>query len=300
MSFRRVTLTISGDDADRIADALLAGGALSVDLADADAGTADEQPAFDEPGESATRWHRCLVSALFSSDTNLQALLPRAFAHAGMSSSPKVEVDRVEDQDWVRLTRDQFKPIRISPRLWIVPSWLNTPDPSAINIRVDPGLAFGTGSHPTTRLCLQWLDAHLCPGARALDYGCGSGILAIAALRLGAAHAVGVDIDPQALVAARDNAMQNDVAAVFHLPGDDRDTGYHVVLANILANPLVTLAPLLAAKTVAGGCVVLSGILAEQAAAVSRTYSEWYDMEMPLVAEGWALLVGRRAADRAP
>ena len=300
MSYRRVTMTVPGPQADPLADALLAAGALSVDLADADADTPLENPAFDEPGQSAARWARCRVSALFPETAELDTAVHMAYAVAGVSNVPAYELDRVNEQDWVRVTRDQFTPIRISDRLWIVPSWLDAPDARAINIRLDPGLAFGTGSHPTTRLCLQWLDANLQRGARVLDYGCGSGILAIAALRLGAAEAVGVDIDPQALVAARDNAMQNGVAAIFREPGARLGVGYDVVLANILANPLIALAPLLAAKTLPQGHVVLSGILSEQAADVAAAYAPRYDVATASLLEGWALLVGRRRCRVAP
>ena len=294
MALRQIVFIVAGAEADRIADALLEAGALSVELADADAGTVLEQPAFAEPGETTAAWQRTRVSALLRADTDAQALMAGACAAVGVHPPATLETTDLEDQDWVRVTRDQFKPIAISKRLWIVPTWERVRDSSAINLRLDPGVAFGTGSHPTTRLCLQWLDAHLARGAHVLDYGCGSGILAIAALHLGAARAVGIDIDPQALIAARANAMQNQVAALFLEPGAEIDTGYHVVLANILANPLISLAPLLAARTRAGGHVVLSGILQNQAADVASVYAAWYDMTQPRFDEGWALLVGRR------
>jgi ribosomal protein L11 methyltransferase len=297
MALQRIVFIVAGAEADRMADALLAAGALAVELADADAGTALEQPAFGEPGEAIAAWQRTRVSALLRADTDAQALLASACAAAGAHYPVMLETALLEDQDWVRVTRDQFKPIAISKRLWIVPTWERVRNPSAINLRLDPGVAFGTGSHPTTRLCLQWLDEHLARGAEVLDYGCGSGILAIAALHLGAARAVGIDIDPQALIAARANAMQNGVAAQFLEPGAEIDAGYHVVLANILANPLVSLAPLLAARTLAGGHVVLSGILQDQAAEVASVYATWYEMTQPLVDEGWALLVGRRRGE---
>lgn len=300
MSFRQAVFEIPGADAERLGDALVEAGALSVDVADADAGTPDERAAFDEPGEAARSWRRCLVTALFGADADLEAALRTACAATGLPYPTALQASVVEDQDWVRLTRSQFKPIQIAERLWIVPSWESAPHPDAVNLRLDPGVAFGTGSHPTTRLCLQWLVRHMAPGATVLDYGCGSGILAIAALRLGAACADGVDIDPQALVAARDNATQNDVAARFHAPGGEPPGPYRLVVANILANPLLALAPLLAARTAAGGHVVLSGILADQAQEVAQVYARWFDVETPSLDEGWALVVGRRRDEAAP
>ncbi|MCC6532213.1 MAG: 50S ribosomal protein L11 methyltransferase [Burkholderiales bacterium] len=294
MSVQQMSFVVAGGSADALADALIAAGALSVEVADADAGSPDEVAWFDEPGASALRWPRCRLSALLAEEIDPRALLAGACAAVGLAPPRDVEIASVAAHDWVRLTRAQFKPIRITPRLWIVPTWEQPPDPEAINLRLDPGAAFGTGSHASTRLCLQWLAEHIRGGERVLDYGCGSGILAIAALRLGAAHACGVDIDPQALLAARDNAMQNRVAATFHPPADEPGAGYHVVLANILANPLIALAPLLAARTLLGGQIVLAGILSEQAESVAAVYAAWYEMAPPQLEDGWALLVGRR------
>jgi ribosomal protein L11 methyltransferase len=192
----------------------------------------------------------------------------------------------------VRLTQSQFDPIPISPRLWIVPTWHDAPDSSAINLKLDPGLAFGTGSHPTTRLCLRWLDAHIAGGETLLDYGCGSGILAIAAVKLGAVQVDGVDIDPQAVTASCDNATLNDVTAHFCLPGELASGQYDIVVANILTNPLKGMAPLLAGRVRAGGQLVLSGILAEQAEDVMVVYRDWFDFEPPEVDEGWVRLAG--------
>lgn len=294
MSFRQASFDASGRDAERLSDALMEAGALSVEVTDADAGTPDECAVFDEPGEAARSWRRCTLTALFGDDADAAAAVAAACAAVGAGRPQALRLETVADQDWVRLTRSQFKPICITPRLWIIPSWEDAPQPDAINLRLDPGVAFGTGSHPTTRLCLQWLAAHLPAGADVLDYGCGSGILAIAALRLGASSAVGVDVDPQALVAARDNASQNAVSARFHSPGAEPPGPYRVVLANILANPLVALAPLLASRTRAGGSIVLSGILQAQAPEVAQAYAKWFDMSTPLLDEGWALVVGHR------
>jgi len=297
MSYRQTTFVAAGSDVDRLSDALMAVGALSVDVTDADAGTPDEQAAFDEPGEAARSWRRCVVTALFSADADVETALQEACAVAKAAYPQSPGFAELADQDWVRLTQSQFKPIRITERLWIIPSWETAPQPDAINLRLDPGVAFGTGSHPTTRLCLQWLAASMPLGATVLDYGCGSGILAIAALCLGASRAVGLDIDPQALVAARDNASQNGVNPQFHAPGAESPGPYRVVVANILANPLIALAPVLAARTQPGGTVVLSGILHDQAQEVADVYGTWFDMTTPLFDEGWALVVGCRRRD---
>lgn len=300
MSFRQAVFEVSGRDAERLGDALVDAGALSVDVADADAGTPDERAAFDEPGEAARSWRRCVLTVLFGDDADPEAALRAACAETGVPYPDAPQFGAIEDQDWVRLTRTQFRPIHIAERLWIVPSWESAPQPDAVNLRLDPGLAFGTGSHPTTRLCLQWLVRHMPAGATVLDYGCGSGILAIAALRLGAASADGVDIDPQALVAAGDNATQNEVAARFHAPGGEPPGPYRLVVANILANPLIALAPLLASRTAARGHIVLSGILVDQAQEVARAYDRWFELDTPLFEDGWALVVGRRREEAAP
>ncbi|MNC84664.1 Ribosomal protein L11 methyltransferase [compost metagenome] len=196
----------------------------------------------------------------------------------------------------MRASRDQFAPIRISQRLWIVPSWHAPPDPGAINLLLDPGLAFGTGSHPTTRLCLNWLERMVRGGETVLDYGCGSGILAIAAMKLGAARADGVDIDQQALLAARANALHNRVQATFHGAADAVQHPAQIVVANILAHPLIVLAPLIARLTARGGVLALAGLLAGQEEEVRAAYAPWFDFEVPGQDEGWMLLSGTRRA----
>jgi len=278
--------------ADRLSDALMELGALSVSIEDAHAGTAAEQPIFGEPGMLQETWHDSLVSALFDPNANVEDILRQASEAAGLSTVPQHHIEALAEQDWVRLTQAQFDPIQISPRLWIVPSWHAAPDPQAIVLVLDPGLAFGTGSHPTTRLCLQWLDRDLPKDASVLDYGCGSGILAIAAKKLGAGAVVGVDIDPQAVQAARDNAQANAVDADFYLPDGLPKAQYAVVIANILSNPLKVLAPLLAARVQPHGQIVLSGILAEQAEEMRALYGAWFDMRPAICEEGWACLTG--------
>lgn len=278
-----------------LSDALLEAGAISVDVADAHAGTGQETPIFQEPGEEpGVAYSSNRLIALFDPGTDAAAALARACATACLDPVPDYRTAEVPEQDWVKLTQSQFAPTRVSARLWVVPSWHAAPDGSAINIVLDPGLAFGTGSHPSTRLCLDWLDRHLIPGSSVIDYGCGSGILAIAAAKLGAGRVVGVDIDPLALVTSRYNAEQNRVAATFVGADGLRPQPSNVVMANILSNPLKLLAPLLAELTMPRGQVVLSGILAPQAGAVADAYSEWFDMELPVEEQGWIRLSGRR------
>ena len=278
-----------------LSDALLEAGAISVDVADAHAGTGQETPIFQEPGEEpGVVYGSNRLIALFDPGADAAAALARACAAAGLDAVPEYRTAEIPDQDWVKLTQSQFAPMRVSARLWVVPSWHAAPDASAINIVLDPGLAFGTGSHPSTRLCLDWLERHLVPGSSVIDYGCGSGILAIAAAKLGADRVVGVDIDPLALVTSRYNAEQNRVAASFVGADGPRPQSSDIVMANILSNSLKMLAPLLAELTVPRGQVVLSGILVPQAGAVSDAYSEWFDMETPVEEQGWIRLCGRR------
>ena len=278
-----------------LSDALLEGGAISVDVADAYAGTEQETPIFQEPGEEPRlAYGRNRLIALFDPGTDVAVALSRACAAVGLGPPPAYRTTEVPEQDWVRRSQSQFAPMRVSSRLWVVPSWHAAPQRSAISIVLDPGLAFGTGSHPTTRLCLDWLDRHLLPGSSVIDYGCGSGILAIAAAKLGASPVVGVDIDAQALDVSRYNAGQNRVAATFVGADAARPQPADVVMANILSNPLKILAPLIAQLTVTGGHVVLSGILAPQARTVADVYSAWFDMESPVEEQGWTRLCGRR------
>jgi len=283
------------DSVELLSDALIEAGALAVDVQDAAAGTADERPIFAEPGEApAAGWRTNRVSALFPLDADLSLLVPEALAAAGLEANAAFRVERVEDEDWVRLTQSQFNPMQITPRLWVVPSWHSAPDPSAINIALDPGVAFGTGAHPTTRLCLRWLAENVTPNDDVLDYGCGSGILAIAAMKLGAARACGIDIDPQAVLAAQQNAAQNGVEVTLATAEQDIAGPAQIVVANILANPLTVLAPLLARLTRSGGRIALSGILVEQADAVLEAYAGQFEMTRAATDEGWVLLTGRR------
>ena len=289
MSWLSLKLAASQDEAESLADALMEAGALSASIEDRDAGTEAEAPQFGEPGlEDPKAWQRNWVVALLEADTDVPDLLRRL----GLPSDHEHQLETVEEQDWVRLTQSQFDPIRISDRLWIVPSWHEPPDPSAVCIELDPGLAFGTGSHPTTRLCLAWLEAHIKGGESVLDYGCGSGILAIAAARLGASPVLGVDLDPQAVAASRDNAQRNAVTAEFHLPDGLPAGTFDILVANILTNPLRALMPLLSARVRPGGLIALSGILSEQAEEILAIYGRDFDMRLWREEDGWVCLEG--------
>lgn len=297
MAYVALRFDVDAEVVEMWSDALLDCGALSVDVADPGAGTSAETPLFAEPGsEGDLRWPVARVTALLPASAVVARTLECAGARLGRAL-PSYESFEVAEQDWVRATQAQFAPVRITERLWIVPSWCEAPDRSAVNVTLDPGLAFGTGTHPTTRLCLDWLATMLPPAASVLDYGCGSGILAIAAAKLGATRVVGVDIDPQAIAAATSNAASNGVGATFVLPdGLARSASFDVVVANILANPLQLLAPVLSARTRPGGSIVLSGVLAEQAAGVAAAYVPWFIMSQWKGEEGWVALSGARRA----
>lgn len=290
-----LSLSIQTDcrHAEALADALLENGALAASIEDADAGTPDEKPQFGEPGSiTMPGWERSRVVALLAADADAAATVDACARRAGLSSPPAFSVDRVAEQDWVQLTQSQFEPIRVSGRLWIVPSWHRAPDPDAIVLVLDPGMAFGTGSHPTTRLCLEWLERLLLSDAAVLDYGCGSGILAIAAARLGARTVRGVDIDPQAVSASRANAERNAVDATFQDATQDLCGQFDVVVANILANPLKVLAPALCGHVRPGGRLALSGILAEQADELIAAYAPYLPLRIADTREGWVCLAG--------
>jgi ribosomal protein L11 methyltransferase len=299
MSYVALRFDADADVADAWADALLDAGALSVDIADANAGTADEAPMYDEPGAPpASHWPVSRLTALFSAATVLSGALSEMAARG--EALPPHETFDVPEQDWVRATQAQFTPLRIADGLWIVPSWCDAVDPAAINLALDPGLAFGTGSHPSTRLCLRWLRRELRAGETVLDFGCGSGILAIAAGRLGGSRVMGTDIDPQALSASRANAIRNGVDAIFvPVDGLGATDAFDVVVANILANPLASLAPALSRQVRPGGRIVLSGILDAQADAVMTVYRRWFTIDVCEREEGWCALAGTRSGSAA-
>ena len=290
-----ISLSVDTDctHAEALADALMDAGALSASIEDADAGTADEKPQFGEPGSVTTPgWDRSRVVALLEAGTDVDELLAACAPAAGLTAIPSYTTVPVEEQNWVQLTQAQFEPIRVSDRLWIVPSWHEAPDPEAIIIVLDPGMAFGTGSHPTTRLCLEWLDRTVEGGESLLDYGCGSGILAIAAARLGATPVTGVDIDPQAVVAAEYNAERNAVTARFADSAHAIEGQFDIVVANILSNPLKALAPAICGHVRAGGRLALSGILAEQADDLIACYAPYLPLTVADTRDGWVCLSG--------
>lgn len=300
-----VAFVTTSEHAERLSEALLDNGALSVGIEDADAGTERETPQFDEPAApgtaarttaSAALWSASRVVALFEPAEDLTQRLLSAAIDAGLDAPPPFEITEVAEQNWVQLTQSQFQPIRISDKLWIVPSWHEAPDPHAINLVLDPGMAFGTGSHPTTFLCLGWLCEHVGAGDTVLDYGCGSGILGVAAVRLGAARVVGVDIDEKALDAARDNAHRNAVSLILQHSSQPLAERFDRVVANILTNPLCVLAPLLSERVAPGGRLALSGVLETQAQQVIDAYAPHLALHVEANHEGWVLLGGSRPA----
>ena len=275
MPWLALTLEVAPAQAEALSDALMEQGAQSVWI--------------EEPEHPRSRLH-----ALLAQEADPAALLASAAAQAGMQA-PAFALQPVADQDWVRATQAQFAPLCLGGRLWIVPSWHEAPcDPHAAVVRLDPGMAFGTGSHPSTRLVLRWLARTLAPAASVLDYGCGSGILAIAAAKLGSVHIDAVDVDPLALAATMDNARANEVA-LRALPPERLPPGdYDVVVANILSQPLIVLEPLFAARTRRGGRIALAGILAAQSAEVVAAYAGDFDARVSASEEGWDLVEGQR------
>ena len=296
MHWQSLTFRLSSDQADAIGDALLEHGAISVNVDDALEGTSEEKPIFGEPGADTGLWTDCRFTALFAAQADVPTLF-HAIANDLAITTPMFEINLIDDEDWVQRNREQFQPIRISDRVWIVPTWHRAPNRDAVNISLDPGAAFGTGSHPTTRLCLLWLEANLRSVDQpiVLDYGTGSGILAIAAMKLGAAAACGVDIDPAAVEVARYNAKLNEVTVNFADGETALDVVADILVANILANPLRVLAPLLAAHTKPAGALVLAGILDEQAEEIIGIYREWFDLSVWRSEEGWCCIAGQRS-----
>ncbi len=296
---RWVSLSVEVDAlwVEGMADALLERGALSVEVTDADVGKSHESPLFNDPGEAVgTVWPRNTLSALFDVGVEPAQVLAEACHAIGASIPAELRVKSVPEQDWVQTTQQQFGPIQISSRLWIVPTWCQPPVPGTLVLKLDPGLAFGTGAHASTWQCLRWLDEYLHTGQSVLDYGCGSGILGIAAKKLGAGRVVATDTDPNALVVSARNASQNGVALDVLAPELLPNQKFDVVVANILANPLRLLAPLLSNYTCTAGHIVLAGILDVQGTAVRAAYDEWFDLAQWYSREPWICLAGRRRA----
>ena len=293
MPWIQIRLDTTSDHAEPLEDLLLEAGASAVTLQDA-----KDQPLYEPELGSTPLWKHTVVIGLFDAHTNMDEVVALLKDRYTVGPLPEYKIEIVEDKDWEREWMSQFHPMQFGNRLWVCPSWKEIPNPDAVNLMLDPGLAFGTGTHPTTALCLEWLEKqHDLDQGNIIDYGCGSGILAIAALLLGARKAVGVDLDPQALEATIDNAQRNKIAPeklqVF-LPEKQPKMQAEVVIANILAGPLVSLAPILATQTKSGGRLALSGILAEQADEIVETYKQWFDVEAPVFNDGWTLVSGTR------
>lgn len=295
MRWVSVIIEARDDTAELISDALMTLGALSTSIEDAYADTAEEQAIFGEPGDPPPGiWQKNLVSAMFEENIDIPDLM-RALQNQTKLADLAYTTQVLEEQDWVRATQSQFNPIKISEKLWIVPTWHNSVDEQAINIILDPGLAFGTGSHPTTHLCLAWITQHVAPEHSVLDYGCGSGILAIAAKKMGARQVTGVDIDSQAIDASIFNADQNQVTIDFFNAEQFKQTQtYDIVVANILSSALTVLAPILANACRQGGKIALSGILKEQVEVLTTLYAQWFKMDVPVTMDAWILLTGTK------
>jgi len=291
-----LVLRATGESVEALSEALMNElGALSVSVEDADADTDTEQALFGEPGMAVAReaWQHSALRALFDTEARATEAATWLLAQDSANDLQVQALQALPDTDWVRLTQTQFAPVEITPTFWVVPSWHQAPAAAQRSIRLDPGLAFGTGTHPTTRMCLRWIAGHAQAWPRVLDYGCGSGILAIGAALHGAQHIDAVDVDPAAVVATRANAIANAVA--LDAAGPERAQGsYDLVLANILAKPLVLLAPLLSAHVAAGGHLVLAGILDRQTDELCAAYAPWLTLEVGDCDDGWTLLVGRR------
>ncbi len=299
MGWIEIVIEVARDHAESLSDALMDAGALSVSVEDADEGTEAEKPLFGEPGmePDENAWDRSRVVALAELDSDHAAIVAQAAAAIRVSPIPTYTTRSVADQDWVRLTQSQFEPIHIGKNIWVVPSWHAVPDPAALVLELDPGLAFGTGSHPTTRLCMEWLETHAPAGLSVLDYGCGSGILAMVAEKLQARDVVGVDIDPQAIESANFNAERNHCKIAFSLPKEfavshPPSHKFDVVVANILSSPLKVMAPMLAGRVAAGGSLTLSGVLSRQSDEVIAAYAPFIKLSVWAENEGWVALSG--------
>lgn len=290
MPWIQIRINATAKTADKVSNMLLGRGAQAVTFMDA-----KDVPVYEPmPGETPL-WGETEVMGLFDAETDPAPTI--AFFQQIFGENVGYKVEQLEDKDWVREWMDHFHPMQFGERLWICPSWRDVPDPEAVNVMLDPGLAFGTGTHPTTALCLQWLDGLDLAGKTVVDFGCGSGILGIAALKLGAARVIGIDIDPQAIQASRDNAERNGVAGQIelYLPAEQPEGLLaDVVVANILAGPLRELAPLIAGLGKPGSLMALSGVLESQAPELETIYGQWFEMDPTAVKEEWCRLSGRK------
>lgn len=292
MPWFQLRFTAHKDEAETFSDMLSELGAASVTFEDA-----EDQPLLEPPPGETPLWERIEIVGLFDAKLGRESVLATLSKQLQPETLTTLKANNLEEQDWVRAWMDDFHPMKFGKRLWIVPSWSKPVDSNGTNILLDPGLAFGTGTHPTTALCMEWLDAHPLDDKVVIDYGCGSGILAIAAARLGAASVHCIDNDPQALIATNDNAEKNGVSSIIKtsLPNDfSRTQQAELLLANILAGPLIELALSIESLVAPGGTIILSGILQEQSDEVTAAYSPWFKMGRPVIMDGWVRLDGRK------
>lgn len=299
MSWLQLKTLIRPEQAETLEDWLLDAGACAITLTDA-----EDEPVFEPVRGTTPLWNATRLTALYDGNQDVDTMLLQLAQswqaqHPGQPI-PQLQAEILEDKDWIREWMDSFHPLRMGQRLWVVPSWHQPPEADAVNLILDPGLAFGTGTHPTTALCLQWLDGLDLNNKSLLDFGCGSGILGIAGLLLGAAHAWGVDIDPQALQASRQNAERNGIDPArfpVYYPEHCPELTCDVLVANILAGPLISLETELANRIRPGGLLALSGILARQAEAVAQAYRNHFELDAITEQDGWVRITGTRKGD---
>lgn len=293
MPWLQLTLEANHNNSEQLSELLSQAGAAAVTMQDA-----LDEPIFEPPPGSTPLWEQLLLTGLFEADSDIDSVLH--FIEHNFGKVPTYTLNPLEDKDWTRAWMDNFKPMQFGERVWICPSWHTPPDPNAVNIMLDPGMAFGTGTHPTTSLCLKWLDEHFHGPIDVIDYGCGSGILGIAANLLGSEHVYAVDLDPQALLSTRANAEKNQVLdkiETYSVPDFSRQHAKlqcPLLLANILAGPLIEMAEILAAHVAPTGHIVLSGILAEQAEKVSNVYQQWFTIDETTQEGDWIRIVGTK------
>jgi len=290
-AMQQLILLTSEQRAESIGDILFGLDAVSVTFQDA-----GDNPIFEPEHNTMPLWEQTYVIGLFQPEVDLEGIIKLVQRIAGLNEKPEYRIEAVPDRDWERAWMDEFKPMKFGDKLWFVPSWTSPPDPQAVNINLDPGLAFGTGTHQTTALCLEWLATHDIKEKTVIDYGCGSGILAIAAAKLGAKTIWAVDIHPQALEASLENAKNNQVEQLINIchPDDLPELSADLLIANILAEPLLSLAPKFANLVSNQGNIILSGILKEQADSITQTYQQWFTMQEPRVQDEWCLIAGSR------
>lgn len=292
MAWRQLKIAATQADAEALSDLLFLFGAFSVTLKDA-----QDQPIYEPPLGTTPLWHEVWVSALFTSETDIKPIIQLVSKQIFQNQIPKYDCQEVLEQDWTQTWKEQTLPMLFGKRLWICPSHQKVEQENSVVVTLDPGLGFGTGSHPTTTLCLNWLEANIYGQETMIDYGCGSGILAIAALKLGASQAIAIDNDPQALLACRENAEKNGISPekiMIDFPEAFSELTADILVANILANPLIELASRLTSFVKPGGKLVLSGILNTQIDAVTKTYESWFEFEAPIILEDWVCLTGSK------